>query len=598
MPSKKLDGLFRLSQFWLFIVILLLGIFFRFANLDGKVFWVDEVATAVRVSGYTVAEITQDLQAQDVVTPQDLWQYQIINQERNFIDSWRALTKSPEHAPLYFLLTRLWLDLWGNSITIIRALSACFSLLIFPSLYWLLQELFNQPLISLIGVMLMSVSPFYVAYAQEARPYSFWTVTILVVGASFLRAIKLNNWQVWTIYIVSLVLGFYTSLLSLFIAIFQGIYLLLCKFKNKVELIRKYCYCNAIALVFFSPWLYIILTGIQTLQDNTVWMRTSLDLTALIATWIGTILLIFGDLPLSPDADAVQTAIAVICLLAISISIFILISRWHQIYLRTKKVITYLSLVLISLILISLVYFKDYFTLDIVTLMAVIVAVCILSLAFYSLYFVIKNTLQKQWLFIICLLLSLPVPLLVSDLISQGQSSGAPRYLIPTQLAIQIAAAYTFGTKLGRNNVKSLEAKTWKIILILFLTLGVFSCGRNLDLSPIYLKSRSIHNQAIAEVINRQPNSLVIVEPIMVNDVLSLSHQLSEKVRIKAIFDNDDTFLSYQDRFSYLYLLKPSETLKNKLAKNQNITLKKVYQPKLLTPGQFTLDLWLINRNK
>lgn len=598
MPSKKLDGLFRFSQFWILIVVLLLGIFFRFANLDSKVFWVDEVATAVRVSGYTVAEITQKLQAQDVVTPQDLWQYQIINQKRNFSDSWRALTRSPEHAPLYFLLTRLWLDFWGNSITIIRALSACFSLLIFPSLYWLLQELFNQPLISLIGVMLMSVSPFYVAYAQEARPYSFWTVTILVVGASFLRAIKLNNWQVWSIYIVSLVLGFYTSLLSLFIAIFQGVYLLLCKFKNKAKLIRKYCYCNAIAIIFFSPWLYIILTRIQTLQDNTVWMRTSLDFTALIATWIGTILLIFGDLPLSPDADAVQTAIAVFCLLVVSISIFTLISRWHQLSLKTKKVITYLSLVLISLILISLVYFKDYFTLDIVTLIAVVVAVCILSLAFYSLYFVVKNTLQKQWLFIICLLLSLPVPLLFSDLISQGQSSSAPRYLIPTQLAIQIAAAYTFGTKLGRNNVKSLEAKTWKIILILFLTLGVFSCVRNLDLSPIYLKSRSIHNKAIAQVINRQPNSLVIVEPIMVNDVLSLSHQLSEKVRIKTILNNDDTFLRYQNRFNYLYLLKPSEQLKNKLAKNQSVTLKKVYQPKLLTHGQFTLDLWLINRNK
>jgi uncharacterized membrane protein len=598
MPSIKSKGLFYVSQLWLVIVVLLLGVVFRFANLEGKVFWVDEVATAVRVAGYTIPEISNDLQAKDIVSRDDLLQYQVIDRDRNLGDTWQALTKSPEHAPLYFLLTRFWLQLWGHSIATMRSLSTCISLLIFPVLYWLTLELFNKPSVSWLGMMLMSVSPFYVAYAQEARPYSLWTVTILLMCVSFLRAIRIRSWQGWAFYIFSLVLGFYTSLLSLFVAGFHGIYLLLAEFKNKRQVIKNYFISNAIALLFFSPWLIIIVTGMQTLQDNTVWMRTSIDLDALIATWLGTILLIFGDLPLAPEADAVQVAIVVITLLIGGIGLFCLARHWFKFRQVTKNLIRYVGIALTCLSLIKIIYFKDYFDLDIVTLIGAIVAVLILAIASYSIYFLINNTKQAQWLFLICLILSLPIPLLIADVISQGQSSGAPRYLIPTQLGIQIAAAYTLTTQLENSYLKLIrQQKIWQIIVIFLITLGIFSCTRNLNLSPIYLKTRSIHNYAIAKIINYHSDSLVVVEPIMVNDLLSISHDLSEQVKIKVIEHNSDRFLAYQNQFSYLYFLKPSTELKTKLANNNNIIFKQVYQPKLLTSGQFHLDLWLIEGN-
>jgi uncharacterized membrane protein len=598
MPSIKSKGLFYVSQLWLVIVVLLLGVVFRFANLEGKVFWVDEVATAVRVAGYTIPEISNDLQAKDIVSRDDLLGYQVIDRDRNLSDTWQALTKSPEHAPLYFLLTRFWLHLWGHSIATMRSLSTCISLLIFPVLYWFTLELFNKSSVSWLGMMLMSVSPFYVAYAQEARPYSLWTVTILLMGVSFLRAIRISSWQGWAFYIFSLVLGFYTSLLSLFVAGFQGIYLLLAKFENKRKIIRNYFFCNAIALFFFSPWLMIIITGMQTLQNNTVWMRTSIDLDALMATWLGTILLIFGDLPLAPEADAVQVAIVVIMLLIGGIGLFFLARYWCKFRQVTKNLICYVGITLTCLGLIKIIYFKDYFSLDVVTLIGAIVAVFILAIASYSIYFLINNTKQEQWLFLICLILSLPIPLFVADILAQGQSSGAPRYLIPTQLGIQIAAAYTLSTQLANSYLKSIwQQKIWQIIIIFLITLGIFSCTRNLNLSPIYLKTRNIHNNAIAKIINARPNSLVVVEPQMVNDILSISHDLSEEVKIKAIEYNSDRFLSYQNQFEYLYVLKPSAELKTKLASNNKITFKQVYQPKLLTSGQFFLDLWSIEEN-
>ena len=598
MSSRKSFSLFHLSQIWLIVIVLLLGVFFRFANIEDRVFWVDEVATAVRVSGYTITEVIDDLQAKDIVSREDLLRYQVLNQNRNLSDTWQALTKSPEHAPLYFLLTRFWLQLWGNSIGVMRSLSAWLSLLIFPALYWLYRELFNKPLVGWLGITLMSVSPFYVAYAQEARPYSLWTVTILLMSASFLRATKINNRQCWTLYIVNLVFGFYTSLFSLFIAAFQGIYLLLANLKNKRQLIKNYFISKAIAFLIFSPWLFIILTNKQSLQDNTVWMRNSINVADLIATWIGTILLIFGDLPISPHVDAVQMAIAVIVMLVSIISIIYLFCSWHKFNNSIKKIIIYLSIAMLSLLIFGIIWFRETLAqsiVDLVTLIGALVAVGILSLASYSLYFLMKNS-KYQWLFIVCLMLSLPIPLLIIDIILQGRSSGAPRYLIPTQLAIQIAAAYTISNKLDNSQIKfSRQQQLWSLILAFFLTLGVFSCSRNLQLSPIYLKNRNIHNRAIAEIINNSPTSLVLIELQEAIDILSLSHDTLPDVKFKLI-DNQTDFITHHNDFEKIFILKPSSNLKSQLLKNNKIILQQVYQPQLLTSEQISLDLWEVTK--
>ena len=583
MPSKKL----HLLPIWSIIIVLLLGIFFRFAYIEDRVFWVDEVATAVRVSGYTIPEVINDLQAKNIVSREDLLQYQVLDRNSSLSDTWQALTKSPEHAPLYFLLTRFWLQLWGNSIGVMRSLSAWLSLLIFPALYWLYRELFNKSQANWLGIMLMSVSPFYVAYAQEARPYSLWTVTILLMSASFLRAIKINNRQCWILYIVNLVLGFYTSLFSLLIASFQGVYLLLVNLKSKRQLIKNYFISNAIAFLGFSPWLFIIITNKQSLQDNTVWMRNSIDVADLIATWIGTILLIFGDLPISPDVDAVQMAIAVIVILVGNLGLIYLFYNWQNNY-KIEKIILIVTLFFLTIGIILLTYLTEYITLDLITLIGALVAVSILSLASYSLYFLIKNS-KHQWLFIICLMLSLPVPLLAIDIILQGRSSGAPRYLIPTQLAIQIAAAYTIYSKIKFSKQQQL----WSLILAFFLTLGVFSCSRNLQLSPIYLKNRNIHNRPIAEIVNDSSTSLVLIEPLEAVDILSLSHDTLPHIKFKLI-DNKADFIKYHNSFSKIFILKPSSKLKSQLSKNNKIIFQQVYKPQLLTSEQISLDLWEI----
>jgi uncharacterized membrane protein len=52
----------RVHPFQLLVILLLiLGIFFRIAYLDRKVYWVDEVATSIRVAGYTRTEVMEEI---------------------------------------------------------------------------------------------------------------------------------------------------------------------------------------------------------------------------------------------------------------------------------------------------------------------------------------------------------------------------------------------------------------------------------------------------------------------------------------------------------------------------------------------------------
>ena len=273
MPSQR--------RLWSYIVTLLigLGVLFRVANLAQPVYWVDEVATSMRVSGYTQAEVVAQVATGEPQTVADLQKFQTIRQDRPFTDLFRVLSQSPEHAPLYFILARFWAERFGSSITAMRSLSVVFGILALPAMYGLSYALFrfgNQTSRHLIGrnaIALLAISPFFVAYAQEARPYSLWVLLLLLMNLFLWRSLQLNRWQDWLSYTLSLTLCLYTSLLTVLIVIGQSLAVLVFQFRLYEKQRKSYLITTITALLALSPWIWIIVTRWQTLQDNTVWMK-------------------------------------------------------------------------------------------------------------------------------------------------------------------------------------------------------------------------------------------------------------------------------------------------------------------------------------
>lgn len=254
----------------LIILVLVLGVFFRFANLGLKVYWEDEAFTSLRISGYTETELLQQVFDGHEIGVEDLHKYQQPNPEKSVIDTIKGLAvEEPQHTPLYFILVRLWVQLFGDSVAITRSLSAVISLLVFPSIYWLCRELFNSPLTGWVAVTLMAVSPFHVVYAQEAREYSLWTVTILLSSAALLRAMRLKTKLSWGLYAATLVLGLYSYLFSIFVAIGQGIYVFCIERFRFSKTVTSYLIATLIAFLAFAPWLVIVASNWQTAAKTT-----------------------------------------------------------------------------------------------------------------------------------------------------------------------------------------------------------------------------------------------------------------------------------------------------------------------------------------
>ncbi len=115
------------------IALLLLGVFFRLVNLDQKVYWLDETFTSLRVSGYTEQELVQQV-SQQITSIKDLQKYQHLAPEKSVIDTIKGLAlEEAQLPPLYFIMSRFWVQIWGDSVAAIRSLPALINLLAFPA---------------------------------------------------------------------------------------------------------------------------------------------------------------------------------------------------------------------------------------------------------------------------------------------------------------------------------------------------------------------------------------------------------------------------------------------------------------------------------
>src|SRR3712207_464759 len=123
-PATKEATKFQDDRHWglppkwsrfLIVILLILGIFFRFVNLERKVYWHDEVYTSLRLSGYTEAELVQQVVNGREIGVEDLQKYQRVNSEKRLIDTVKGLAvEEPQLPPLYYVLARFWVQWFGN----------------------------------------------------------------------------------------------------------------------------------------------------------------------------------------------------------------------------------------------------------------------------------------------------------------------------------------------------------------------------------------------------------------------------------------------------------------------------------------------------
>ncbi len=519
----------RFASTWFrffFILLLSLGIFFRFINLDRKVYWQDETVTSLRISGSSWSQVVRQNFDGHEIGIDDLQKHLHINSEKKLINTLKSTAQEePQISPLYYALARFWVQCFGDSIAVIRSFSAFTSLLVFPCIYWLCLELFESSLTGWVAVVLTTVSPFHVLYAQEARMYSLWIVMLLLSSAALLRAIRLKTKYSWVIYTITLVLALYSHLLSGLIAIGHGIYLSINERFRFNRNFTSYIVALSAALLSFAPWSLIILFNYAQFRASTGSLNKETPFSLLLNRWISRLssiffdssILVFNDVP-----NGVKNSIIYICFLPI------------------------------------------------------------LFFILYSIYFIISQTHQRIWLFILALGGPIFLIIILPSFLRCRAMAGVIRYQISCLLSIQLAVAHLLSIHLQA--VNSSQRKIYQVIFALLIAFGVLSCVASSQAEAWWNKGDGYKNLQVARLINQSQRPLLISNDNGSNtsNILSLSYILEQKVRFQLVVD--PSVPNIPKGFSEVFLFNPSELLRNKIEKEQN------YKTESIKPEN--LNLW------
>jgi uncharacterized membrane protein len=520
------------------IGLLIVGVVFRFVNLNHKVYSHDEVYTSIRAAGYTHAAIDQALFQNQIIPAHDLQTFQHIKPGSSVGDTVHSLAvESPQHSPLYFLITRFWMQafdgvlttLFHSSLTTTRSLSVLLSLAGLPLMYVLAWELFASHSVALLATTLLALSPFDVLFAQTARQYSLLTVMVIASHYALWRALRRDSWQdrgmvgrwngakrqrpswlAWGWYVLAMAIGFYTHPFFGLTLVGHSIYLIAVHPMDSPRPISwkktflPFGLSILIALVLYSPWLVIMLTHQQSALETTEWTQVSPGLDYLVKLWT----LSFTALVLDLD--------------------FGFSNPW-----------TFLARVPIALLMLA------------------------------SLYTLYRRCDRSIWLFIFTSILIPFLLLVIPDLLLGGRRSAISRYLIPCYPGIQLAIAYTLSSGLTlrpqyfsrtktliqtlRNSIATpytlqptphlrLKQWFWRIVVSLLIAASLVSLTVSAMADTWWNKVPSYFNAEIARQINAVPSPLVISDRgddfTNTGDLLSLSYRLHPTVRLLLLQDS------------------------------------------------------------
>ncbi len=521
-------------------ILLILGLFFRFSNIDKKFYWYDEVFTSLRISGYTQTEVLHEISSGQLVATKDLMKYQRPNPTKNFGDTVKSLAiEEPQLPPLYFLVVKYWAKLFGDSPFSTRIFSVWMSLLAFPSMYWLCRELFRAPEVAWIAVGLLAVSPLHVLYAQEARPYSLWSALILLACASLLRAMRLQTKLSWSIYAIATILGFYTHLFSLLVAFGHGIYVLVIQGFRFNKKLLNYLIATLLSVLAFVPWLVILLTNRNAAAGATIWATLQTSRLSLVNNWAGNVGRIFWDFGLT-------SSVAPLYLVALAAATLILV-----------------------------------------------------AIVGYAIYFLCAQTSKEVWLFVLVMMAVTALAVMLPDVILGGIRSTKPRYLFPTYLGMQIAVAYLLATKISALGVACGKRQVWKVLTVVVLTGSVLSDAVSCQAESWWTKEWGRENPAIARQIDRTTKPLVVsdISEVSLGNILSMSYLLAPKVMLQLVLLDEQarsqaqlldtpTIPQIPSGFSDIFVYGRSQKFSDKLAKKQNSKIE-------LLSEQNTQTLWV-----
>ncbi len=131
------------------------------------------------------------------------------------------------HPPFYYYLLHFWVLVFGSTEFSLRFLSAIFGVLTVPLMWAVGKRLLGENG-GLLSAALVTVSPLFLWYSQEARMYTLVTFLCLLSTYLLLRIVGGRGGRalLWAAYVVTNVVAVYTHFYAFFVLAFQFLFFL------------------------------------------------------------------------------------------------------------------------------------------------------------------------------------------------------------------------------------------------------------------------------------------------------------------------------------------------------------------------------------
>ena len=243
----------------LLIIWVIIGAALRFTGLGLKPPWTDELTTMI----FSLGNTYQAIPLNQIISPELLLQTLQPNPDAGVGEVIGLLLKEDVHPPLYFALAHLWQQLFPTdkylSVSVARSLPAIFGFLSIPATYWLGRVAFKSRLVAHFSAAMMTVSPYAIFLAQEARHYTLAIIFVILSLGCLAIAIKCL-WQSHTIPLI---------------------YILLWLFSNSFGFATHYFFC--LTLIAEAITLLVVLVQIwrkkrRFIQVKNIWLLSALGM--------------------------------------------------------------------------------------------------------------------------------------------------------------------------------------------------------------------------------------------------------------------------------------------------------------------------------
>jgi uncharacterized membrane protein len=159
--------------------------------------------------------------------------------------------------PLYYLMLKGWITLFGPGEVAVRMLSVAFGVLLVPVIAGIAALLFNRK-VALTVAALVALNPFLIWYAQEARMYAPAAFCGALAVWAFLQFCRnyarspASSWKFVLLFILAAAAGLYSHLYTAFLLPALGLWLL-AGYPQRWQLWLIFMAAGLIIILSFSP---------------------------------------------------------------------------------------------------------------------------------------------------------------------------------------------------------------------------------------------------------------------------------------------------------------------------------------------------------